>query len=150
MSSIRTPEMIDDILERIATGQPLREICRMEGMPSFGTFYRWLNADPKLQERFARAREVGEEAIASECLEIADDASNDWMERNDKEGNSEGWQLNGDHVQRSKLRVWTRLQLLAKWNPKKWGEHLNQNVSGNLALNVVTGVTGESDSSDLV
>jgi hypothetical protein len=33
-------------------------------------------------------------------------------------------QLDREHVQRSKLRIETRLKLLAKWNPKKWGDKL--------------------------
>jgi hypothetical protein len=40
------------------------------------------------------------------------------MERASADGSNEGWRLNGDHVQRSKLRIDTRLKLLAKWNPK--------------------------------
>jgi hypothetical protein len=32
--------------------------------------------------------------------------------------------LNSEHIQRSKLRIETRLKLLAKWNPKKYGERV--------------------------
>jgi hypothetical protein len=56
--------------------------------------------------------------MAEDCLRIADDAVNDWMET------EHGPRLNGEHVQRSKLRIETRLKLLAKWNPKKYGEKL--------------------------
>jgi hypothetical protein len=35
-----------------------------------------------------------------------------------------GPRLNAEHVQRSKLRIETRLKLLAKWNPKKYGERV--------------------------
>ena len=31
------------------------------------------------------------------------------------------YKLNGEHVQRSKLRIETRLKLLACWNPSKYG-----------------------------
>lgn len=120
--SIFSEELITSICERVALGEPLRQICREEGMPAWTTIYSWLNSDKSLSERFAHARMLGEECIAQECLDIADNASNDWMEYHDKEGESLGWKLNGDHVQRSKLRIETRLKLLAKWNPKKWGE----------------------------
>ena len=46
------------------------------------------------------------------------------MERRGKDGESAGWELNGDHVQRSRLRIDTRLKLLAKWNPRKYGDKL--------------------------
>lgn len=117
-------QMIEEILTRISNGEPLRQICRDEKMPGWVTVYSWIDSDPNFAERFARARDKGEDAIAQECLDIADNASNDWMEYYDKEGESLGWKLNGDHVQRSKLRIETRLKLLAKWNPKKWGEKL--------------------------
>jgi hypothetical protein len=35
-----------------------------------------------------------------------------------------GPRLNAEHVQRSKLRIETRLKLLAKWSPKKYGERV--------------------------
>jgi len=122
--------LVNSICERIANGEPLRQICREDGMPAWTTIYSWINANKDLSERFAHARTLGEDCIAQECLDIADNASNDWMEYYDKEGESLGWKLNGDHVQRSKLRIETRLKLLAKWNPKKWGEKQSLEHSG--------------------
>lgn len=96
-------------------------------MPAWRTVYDWLGANLEFAARFARARSLGEDAIAEEALEIADDARNDWMQRNDAE--NVGYSLNGEHVQRSKLRIETRLKLLAKWNPKKWGEKVEHSGS---------------------
>ena len=31
---------------------------------------------------------------------------------------------NGENIQRSKLRVDTRLKVLGKWNPKRWGDKI--------------------------
>ena len=44
-------------------------------------------------------------------------------------------------MQRSKLRIHTRLQLLAKWNPKKYGEKLALEHSGKVA----TGLEMDAD-----
>lgn len=110
---------LDKICDRLSLGEPLAVICRDKGMPSRGTVYLWEKQHEGVPERIARAREEGEDYLAAECLEIADNASNDWMERN---GDSPGYTLNGDHVQRSKLRIETRLKLLAKWNPRKYGD----------------------------
>lgn len=112
------------ICERIANGEPLKPICREEGMPSFHTIYNWIDKDAKFAARMEKAREMGADAIADGILEIADDARNDWVERLDNEQVPIGYQLNGDHVQRSKLRIETRLKLLAKWHPKKYGDKL--------------------------
>ncbi len=123
--SLYTPALIEEIFQRIANGEPLRQICRDEHMPHWNTVYDWLERDKSLSGRFARARERGEEAIAAECLDIADSAKNDWMEAHGQD--DAGYKLNGEHIQRSKLRIETRLKLLAKWNPKKWGEKVDLN-----------------------
>jgi len=44
------------------------------------------------------------------------------MERFGKDGESLGWQLNGDHVQRSRLRIETRKWILSKALPKIYGD----------------------------
>jgi hypothetical protein len=126
-----TPEIAQEMCKMLADGIPLREICRQEGFPAWQTVYDWMYQDDArgeegvgLSRAIARAREIGYDALAEECLSIADDATNDWMEKHDKDGVAVGWQLNGDHVQRSKLRIETRLKLLAKFNPKKYGDKI--------------------------
>jgi hypothetical protein len=123
-----TAAIADEIVLRLSDGEPLRQICRDEHMPGWVSVYRWMDAAPENAERIARARELGEDAIAQECMDIADNARNDWMERSGED--SAGWQLNGEHIQRSKLRIDTRLKLLAKWNPKRWGEKVQNEHSG--------------------
>ena len=127
-----TDQQKSEILEKVAKGLsegiPLREMCREEGMPSFVAVYDWIAADKEWILRIARAREFGADAIAEDCLKIADNASNDWMENNDPE--NPGYRLNGEHIQRSKLRVETRLKLLAKWSPKKYGDKVDVALSG--------------------
>jgi len=95
-------ELIDEIVERLSEGEPLRAICRSPGMPHWRTVYHWLDADPQAATAIARARDEGHDAIAIQALQIADDKSGD--------------------PQRDKLRIETRLKLLAKWNPKKYGD----------------------------
>ena len=97
-------------------------------MPSFCAVYDHQNANSDFKLRIAGARESGEEVIAQECLAIADDGSNDWLDT------KFGPQVNQEHIQRSRLRVDTRLKLLAKWNPKKYGDKLDMNVSGSLDI----------------
>jgi len=112
------PAVAARMCEQLANGVPLREICRQDGMPPWQTVYSWMERDASLVEAIARARELGYDAIAEDCLRIADDTSNDYMET------EHGPRLNAEHVQRSKLRIETRLKLLAKWNPKKYGERV--------------------------
>lgn len=128
--STYTEQVAEAICNRLSEGEPLREICRDEGMPAWRTVYGWVQAHPEFNARIARARELGFDAIAEDALAIADDGRNDWMEKYDKEGRSVGYELNGEHVQRSKLRIESRLKLLAKWCPKKYGERSAMELTG--------------------
>lgn len=68
--------------------------------------------------------------MADEVIDISDDGSNDWMEKFSKEGEAIGWTINGEHVQRSKLRVDTRKWLLSKCLPKIYGERVSTELTG--------------------
>lgn len=120
-STLRTPEVEKRIIEGLCDGVPLRELCRQDGMPNWRTVYEWISADEEFAARIAHARDLGFDAIAEEILDIADDGTNDWVERKRKEGRID-IVLDNEHVQRSKLRIETRLKLLAKWSPKKYGD----------------------------
>lgn len=123
--------IVDAICVRLAKGEPLAAICREDAMPGVTTVWDWQKARPEVSEALARAREAGEEWLAAECLGIADDGTNDYMERTGKDGQSYE-AFNSEHVQRSKLRIDTRLKLLAVFNPGKYGDKVQ--VSGRLTL----------------
>lgn len=131
------PSMSDTIFRsiclEISEGVPLRQICRRPDMPSKTAFYEWLEGvdldgeDPSSADaksgrlaRYARARKLGYDALAEESLEIADDGTNDWVEREKEDGRLDV-EVDRDHIQRSKLRIETRLKLLAVWDPKRYG-----------------------------
>ena len=97
-------------------GKTLRAYCRQEGKPSYRAIYRWLDKDEEFSSRVAQARDLGEDVIAQECLAIADDESKDVY--------GELELPNNVAVNRAKLRIETRLKLLAKWNPKKYGDKI--------------------------
>lgn len=114
--STYSQEVADEICERISVGEPLRQICRDDGMPHWTTVYAWQEAHKDFALRIARAREMGEDAIAQECLAIADQTELDTI------STEHGDRPNTEWITRSRLRIETRLKLLAKWNPRKWGE----------------------------
>lgn len=128
-----TDKLGKEICALLMEGLSLRSICRMDKMPTKTTICRWL-ADPEKYRNFcdqyARARRVQAELMADEILDIADDASNDYMERKDKDGNIIGWQTNGESVQRSKLRVDARKWVASKLLPKKYGDKNTNEITG--------------------
>lgn len=116
-------EMADQIIAWISQGKTLREFCRQPGKPHWDTVYLWQAKDEEFARRFAHARERGLECIAMECQEIADENCLDQVD-----------------IGRNRLRVETRLKLLAIWNPKKYGPKAVTAHEGNVSLNVITGV----------
>jgi hypothetical protein len=117
-----TPELGATVCLLIAEGFSLRHIEKIEGMPGKSTVMKWCLNHDEFQKQYARAKEQQADAFAEEILEIADDASNDWMERLSEENKKIGWMLNGDHVQRSRLRIDSRKWLMGKMRPKKYGD----------------------------
>lgn len=122
------------ILSLIEGGKSLRDISKLEGMPAPSTMILWAETDPEYAEHYARAMAIRHELMAEELLEIADQGSNDWMAANDPD--NEGYRLNGEHVQRSRLRIDTRKWLLSKLAAKKYGEKLDMNVQGNVGIDM--------------
>lgn len=122
--SVYTKKIAEEICHRIASGETLKQICRDEHMPDARTVRGWVLDDRDgFSPRYARAREMQFEAWADEINEISDDGSNDWMERENKDGSSVTV-LNGEHVQRSKLRVDSRKWLLSKLKPERYGDSM--------------------------
>ena len=104
---------------RIAGGESLRSICSDESLPNRSTIFLWVANDREgFSDQYAKACEARLYFHADELVDIADDGSNDWMERFSKDGESEGWKVNGEAINRSRLRVDTRKWILSKLLPK--------------------------------
>jgi hypothetical protein len=90
-------------------------------MPAESTVRAWALDDREgFSAKYARAREIGYHHMADEIQEISDNGSNDWMERHD--GDNVAWVANGEHIQRSRLRVDSRKWHLSKALPKIYGD----------------------------
>jgi hypothetical protein len=108
----KTPELCDEIIQRISEGETLASICRDDDrMPQRQKVYDWMDKDDDLARRFARARIKGFDAIAEETVRIADGKDNP-----------------GEDASIRRVRVETRLKLLAKWDPKRYGERIEQSI----------------------
>jgi|SRR6185369_465000 len=109
------------VVERVSGGTPVSQVAR-ELSIGRRTIHDWREANPTFAAQFARAKLDGFDAIADDTLTIADDVPADTEE-----------------VQRAKLRVETRLKLLAKWDAARYGDQLNVKHSGGVtfAVNVI-------------
>ena len=128
MSTAYTTQIAVKICNRIADGDSVRQICRDDGMPSKSTVFVWLAQNPEFVTMYEAARMIQADACFDEILEIADDGTNDWMEKNDPK--NPGYSFNGEAFGRSRLRVDTRKWKLARMNAKKYGERVEHAHGG--------------------
>jgi hypothetical protein len=108
----RSPEIEQRIIEGLSAGTPLAVLCREDGMPSDRAVRYWQEEDEAFASAIARARLDGFDAIAWRARMTARSKTED-----------DGGDSSGD-VQRDKLIIETDLKLLAKWDPKRYGDLL--------------------------
>lgn len=109
------------------TTLPLKLICDDVGLDVV-QFRRWMHEDDARDEIFQlglsamydAARVARVEVMMDETVAIADDGTNDYVEREMQNGDTR-IVYDGEHVQRSKLRVDTRIQVAKMLNAKKYG-----------------------------
>ena len=139
-----TNDVADEICEQIAEGLSLRSICRKDKQPGLRTIMRWLREKPEFRQQYASARDAQADALFEEAFDIADDASNDWMKREGKDG-SIAWVENGESIQRSRLRVDLRKWAAGKLAPKKYGEKIVQEHAGSVEIREIRRVIVRAD-----
>lgn len=122
-------EIAEHICKSLMEGRSLRSVCSEEGMPQVSTVFLWLHRHKEFMEQYAHAREVQAEAMADEMNDIADDGSNDWMDRELKNGDTIRVP-DHEHINRSRLRVDTRKWIAARLLPKKFGDRVVNEVTG--------------------
>lgn len=107
------------ICEMMAEGKSLRKACKELGLKESSVRY-WLHKDEDSFAHSARARELGCDALADECIEIADEEGKDPAEK--------------------RIRIDTRIRLIGKWS---------QRYSDKLAITNKTEVTHRYDLDNL-
>lgn len=123
-----TKEIADEIVRRLSEGEPLAQICRTDGFPAVRTVSEWRKRNEEFNAAFLEARDVGFDVIADDVLRIVDEApARILTEHGDK--------VDPGHVAWQKTRAEQRLKLLAKWDPRRYGDRiaLDHGVQGNLA-----------------
>lgn len=105
------------IAARLKTGEPLTEILSGDGMPSEDAIEDWRDKNAEIERIITRARSTGFDAIALDALRIADESEGD-----------------PEEVASAKLRVETRLKLLAKWDRVRYGDHPNASATVNVSV----------------
>lgn len=135
----RPPEPVpanfaDEIIAWITDGKTLRDYCRQKGKPAWQTVYEWVRKDKDFAERFAHARDAGTDAIAEDTIAMIDEPPAQ---------TADGSRIDPAFVQWRRIQVEQRLKLLAKWNPKKYGDKVGVEHAGAMSVSVITGVPSD-------
>ncbi len=143
-----TEDLGNKICSKIAEGFSVRSICSDESMPCKATVFNWLLNEEcrRFLDQYTLARRIQAETLSDELFDIADDGSNDWMIRNGRD-DDELYQLNGEHLQRSRLRIDTRKWYLSKVLPKVYGDSPIDNTDNNQPITINL-VNPHADSAD--
>lgn len=110
-------DIADEICDRLAKGEPLASICRSDNMPAVRTVSDWRAAHEDFAAAFVCARDEGYDVIAADTLEIIDTIP-------ERQMTAEGSKVDTGHVAWLKNRAEQRLKLLAKWDPRRYGEKM--------------------------
>jgi hypothetical protein len=116
-----TEELAEEICDRIAKGESVKEICadKESGwLPGESTIYRWLQENEPFRERYALAREAQADGKFDAAWSIASAAT-------------------PDNVQVARLQVDTIKWQAAKLSPKKYGDSVKIDGAVGVTVEIV-------------
>jgi len=122
-----TEAIAEEICDRIASGESLMSICRSPHMPTDNLVRFWVVNDAADKQgtgkgfaaRFMRARELGLDRMAEEVIEIGD------ADYRGPDG-----LVDNAAIQQARLRSDNRRWLLSKALPKKYGDRVTAEITG--------------------
>jgi hypothetical protein len=134
-----TQEIADEICERMADGESLRTICSSNHMPRRSTVFRWLAADEAFRDQYAHACELRTDELFDQMLEIADTP----QVGTKSVSKATGIEITeADMIEHRRLQVEARKWALGKMAPKKYGDKVTQEHTGNLFDSLLAAVDG--------
>ncbi len=119
------------VIAALSRGIPLTVAAAAVGVDD-DTVRAWQVKDKKFADEIAHARELGWDHLAKEALEIADTPVEGVETIVKPDGSIE--ERKGDMLGHRKLQIETRLKLLAKWDPKRYGDRQHVEHSGQVGL----------------
>lgn len=129
------PDIADQVCSAIATqSKGLATIIQELGLNiSPALFYKWIQQDASLRERYARAKADQAQVLADEIMQIADSTQEGAIITEKSDGSVET--KRSDMLEHRKLRIESRKWLAAKLLPKVYGDKLEH--TGEIGLKTV-------------
>lgn len=117
-----TPAIAAKVCLALSKCGSLRRACEGTGMPAESTVREWVLDDREgFAAQYARAHDLGVDAMADDLLEIAD-TTQVGVKTTKKPSGTET--TRGDMIEHRRLRVDTRKWYLSKIAPKKYGDRV--------------------------
>ena len=116
--SIYSEELAEQICNRIASGQSVRQICELEQFPARSTVMQWLAEKEDFRTKCARARELQADYMDDLILEAAN-------------------ACNEENYQSTRVKISAYQWRASKLKPKVYGEKIQQEHSGELGIKVI-------------
>lgn len=139
-------ETYDSIFKDIASSSlSLKSICKKHNVP-YNAFYNQMLDSDELINRYARAKQLQADVLADEIIDIADDATNDYMSLQLEEGEIE--KIDHEHVNRSRIRIDARKWKASKLMPKKYGDKIEHELKGSVVSKIVTEVVDPTNNAE--
>lgn len=117
-----TKKLFDEICDHVAEGNSVRSFDFAKHKKTRRSFFNWLDEQATSADlhQYARASNSRADVIFEECLDIADNATDDVKIIDTQNGDREV--INHSAIQRARLQIDTRRWMLGKMNAKKYGD----------------------------
>ena len=147
-SEAERKQVIEHLCNEISNGRSMAEVLREDQIlrhgerktPSVFAVIDWLDQSGEFKQSIERAREAGAEKLLGEIVDIADNTTGDvYIDEHGKP------RIDGDCVQRAKLKVYARERYAAKIAPRRFGDKLDLTSAGEKLATPQTNVTMVAD-----
>lgn len=116
-----TPDIKAELCRRVAEGKTILSLAGKGDFPSQSAIYAELRRDPEFAKEYEAAREWQLTAWEDEIIEMASDAG--------KDRKPDG-SVDLDHIARMKLAVNTKQWVMARRNPRRYGDRVSAELTG--------------------
>lgn len=124
------------ICEEIETGRSLRSILKEdENMPSSSTFFIWLKEDALKSKRYELATDLRTDILFDEIIDIAYNTEEGTTTKETERGLEI---TTGDMLGHRRLKIDALKWSLSKLNPKKYGDKIQTEHSGEINSTIIS------------
>jgi len=127
--------IFDSILNRIEKGESIRDILLDDNTPSSRTFFKWLKEDESKVKQYEISMSYRDDKLFEEIVSIAYNTEEGTTTKETERGVEI---TTGDMLGHRRLKIDALKWYLSKRNPKKYGEKMQQEHSGEITTNIIS------------